>query len=196
MARSPASFGPFRDIHQYIEQMSQPVGGEFGTRTGFDAEWEALESQHRRMTRDMSLWKSGRHPGNRDKNRYMDVLPNESTRVKLQISDPMESDYINSNYIDGKLFHLPHNNYICAQAPNSATVNDFWRMIWENDVGLILMLTKEVERSRNKSIRYWPEVATEGNPSPSMAFGNLVVEWDAEEGCEVHKDNLADVVFR
>lgn len=74
-------------------------------------------------------------PCNKTKNRYTDVLPVESTRIKLEprTNEP-GSDYINANQVrdptpapDGEEV----NDYICAQAPLQNTLNDFWRMIWE-----------------------------------------------------------------
>ena len=37
-------------------------------------------------------------------------------------------------------------NYICTQAPTEASVDDFWRMVWEQKSLLVVMLTREVEK--------------------------------------------------
>jgi len=44
--------------------------------------------------------------------------------------------------------------YIGAQGPLLGTVGDFWRMVWEQDVHLMLMLTAETEGRRVKCHRY------------------------------------------
>ncbi|CEG44032.1 receptor-type tyrosine-protein [Plasmopara halstedii] len=78
------------------------------------------------------------------KNRYRDVLPIEKTRVKLL---RQSDDYINANYIDG--------GYIACCAPVPAAIRDFWHMIWQCHVHVILMLTNFVEQERVKADIYW-----------------------------------------
>ena len=85
---------------------------------------------------------------NRGKNRYMNVLPNESSRVRLNQSN----DFINANrvtYQNGK-------SYIATQAPLPGTKEDFWLMVWQERVSLIVMLTNLVENGKTKSDHYWP----------------------------------------
>ena len=47
--------------------------------------------------------------------------------------------------------------YIGSQGPLPNTVAEFWRMIWEQQVSLLLMLTAESEGRRVKCHRYWPQ---------------------------------------
>jgi len=96
------------------------------------------------------------------KNRYKDVLPLENTRVKLnQISGQLGSDYINANYI-----HDSDEKYIACQAPLPHTIVDFWRMIWEQNTGIIVMLTKLIEKNCYKAHLYWPQT-----PGARLIFG-------------------------
>lgn len=37
---------------------------------------------------------------------------------------------------------LKPNAYIVTQGPTEETVNDFWRMVWQEKVSAIIMLTK------------------------------------------------------
>lgn len=75
------------------------------------------------------------------KNRYLDIQCVESTRIRLKKSkksgDP--SNYINANYVSG---YSNDKTYICAQGPVESTVNDHWRMIIQERVGVIIMTTK------------------------------------------------------
>ncbi|XP_014306674.2 receptor-type tyrosine-protein phosphatase epsilon-like, partial [Myotis lucifugus] len=81
---------------------------------------------------------------NRDKNRYPNILPNDHSRVILsQVDGTPCSDYINASYIDG---YKEKNKFIAAQGPKQETVNDFWRMIWEQKSATIVMLTNLKER--------------------------------------------------
>ena len=41
--------------------------------------------------------------------------------------------------------------YIATQGPVAETKNDFWRMIWEQDIEIIVMLTKRIESGKVRS---------------------------------------------
>jgi len=96
-----------------------------------------------------------RRSANRDKNRFRSILPFDKTRVCLAGGE--EKDYINATHIKfetaGMSFH-----YIAAQGPLSTTVDDFWRMVWEQRVDTIVMVTKDVEGGKIKCHRYWPDL--------------------------------------
>lgn len=63
-------------------------------------------------------------------------------------------DYINASFIHGASGDI---EYICSQAPVDDTIVDFWRMIFQEDVNIVLMLTPLVEQGRRKSSLYFPE---------------------------------------
>jgi len=66
------------------------------------------------------------------------------------------SDYINASYINGQI-PGSERTYICTQGPTKNTIDDFWKMVWEQTSSVIVMLTKEVENTKPKCSRYWPE---------------------------------------
>ncbi|RLN94763.1 hypothetical protein BBJ28_00005281 [Nothophytophthora sp. Chile5] len=115
------------------------------------------------------------------KNRYRDVLPFEKTRVKLQNVSTSEAagDYINANFIDG--------GYIACCAPVPAAIRDFWHMVWQCDVHVVLMLTNFVERERLKADMYWDP------RGQAVAFDGVYVQLLDEEQ---HPASLGFIVRR
>nr|XP_027803714.2 tyrosine-protein phosphatase non-receptor type 20 [Marmota flaviventris] len=93
----------------------------------------------------------GNEPLNREKNRYRDILPYDSTRVPLGES----MDYINASYIR-IVNHGEENFYIATQGPLPHTTNDFWQMVLENNSDVIAMITRDVEDGVTKCHNYWP----------------------------------------
>uniref|UniRef100_A0A183D4X1 Tyrosine-protein phosphatase domain-containing protein n=1 Tax=Gongylonema pulchrum TaxID=637853 RepID=A0A183D4X1_9BILA len=110
-------------------------------------------------------------PVNRPKNRLVNMVPYDSSRVVLR-SIPGEdgSDFINASWIDG---YRQRGAYIATQGPMPHTVGDFWRMIWEHHSSIIVMLIRTVEVGREKCCEYWPA-------EMGARFGCLVVEPVAE----------------
>ncbi|XP_066970280.1 tyrosine-protein phosphatase 10D-like isoform X2 [Macrobrachium rosenbergii] len=91
---------------------------------------------------------------NRPKNRFTNILPYDTTRFKLQPTDDEEgSDYINANYVSG---HNSPREFIVTQGPLPSTRDDFWRMVWESNSRAIVMLTRCIEKGREKCDHYWP----------------------------------------
>ncbi|XP_023380175.1 tyrosine-protein phosphatase non-receptor type 9 isoform X1 [Pteropus vampyrus] len=93
-------------------------------------------------------------PGNLEKNRYGDVPCLDQTRVKLtKRSGHTQTDYINASFMDG---YKQKNAYIGTQGPLENTYRDFWLMVWEQKVLVIVMTTRFEEGGRRKCGQYWP----------------------------------------
>ncbi|NXY51402.1 PTN22 phosphatase, partial [Ceuthmochares aereus] len=113
-------------------------------------------------------------PENIKKNRYKDILPFDHSRVELSlITSDADSDYINANFIKG--VYGPK-AYIATQGPLPTTVIDFWRMIWEYKVLVLVMACMEFEMGKKKCERYWAEAG--GSP---LQCGPFSVSCEAEE---------------
>uniref|UniRef100_A0A673N6K6 protein-tyrosine-phosphatase n=1 Tax=Sinocyclocheilus rhinocerous TaxID=307959 RepID=A0A673N6K6_9TELE len=98
---------------------------------------------------------------------------NDSTRVRLScLEDDPYSDYINANYIPGNNFRWV---YIATQGPLPGTKDDFWRMVWEQNVHSLVMVTQCVERGMVKCDRYWPV------DSEPLYYGEVVVQLLSEK---------------
>ncbi|XP_065657512.1 tyrosine-protein phosphatase Lar isoform X12 [Hydra vulgaris] len=91
---------------------------------------------------------------NQAKNRFKNIYPYDDTRVKLTQKPGVDgSDYINANHVDS---YACKDFFIATQAPLESTVGDFWRMVWEQKCGAIVMISKEKEGGQIKVHPYWP----------------------------------------
>ncbi|KAJ5175487.1 uncharacterized protein N7482_001364 [Penicillium canariense] len=86
------------------------------------------------------------------KNRYNDIYPFDHSRVRLEGVPMGGCDYVNANHLQAE---FSNRRYIATQAPVPDTFNDFWRVVWEQDVRLLVSLTAEVERGQVKCHPYW-----------------------------------------
>uniref|UniRef100_A0A672Q0R4 Tyrosine-protein phosphatase non-receptor type 9 n=1 Tax=Sinocyclocheilus grahami TaxID=75366 RepID=A0A672Q0R4_SINGR len=91
---------------------------------------------------------------NQERNRYGDVLCLDQTRVRLKARRNERSDYINASFMDG---YKQKNAYVGTQGPLEKTYGDFWRMVWEQSVLVIVMTTRTDEGGRRKCGQYWPK---------------------------------------
>ncbi|XP_072046563.1 uncharacterized protein [Amphiura filiformis] len=109
-----------------------------------------------------------------EKNRYRNILPYDTNRVCLH--DPPDGlDYINASYVDG---HHGKNEYIVTQGPLPNTIEDFWEMVWENEIPTIIMNTNLVENGRVKCEKYWPD---SGEAQYGRMTVKLISESDTQE---------------
>ncbi|XP_076079958.1 receptor-type tyrosine-protein phosphatase mu-like isoform X1 [Mytilus galloprovincialis] len=105
---------------------------------------------------------------NKIKNRYGNIIAYDHTRVILTpVADDENDDYTNANYIDG---YKREKAYIAAQGPTKPTIDDIWRMVWQEDSKTIIMLTNPTETGKKKCEQYWPD---EGK----QEYAGLIVEF-------------------
>jgi protein tyrosine phosphatase len=101
------------------------------------------------------------------KNRYESIWPYEHTRVKLGADSLNSCDYVNASFVQAT---GTNKRYIATQCPLPATftvsvvspwfgsandVQDFWNVVWQQDVRVIVMLTAETESGLLKAHNYW-----------------------------------------
>lgn len=176
----PLNPRPVQCLRDHIKKLFQSRHGMYG-ENGFDIEFSYIE---RKTEKELYFgdYKSAIQPCNHSKNRYSNVLPLERTRVILSKDGTDGSDYINASYINGQ---IPGSEraYICTQGPTKNTIDDFWKMVWEQTSNVIVMLTKEVENTKPKCSRYWPE------EREAEIFGQLRVTL-------LHVDLTGEIVIR
>ncbi|XP_077998024.1 tyrosine-protein phosphatase non-receptor type 11-like [Glandiceps talaboti] len=166
-------------IDNRVKELSKTNGTDNDANTtnagkaGFWEEFEALQQQE---CKHLFSRKDGAKPENKPKNRYKNILPFDHTRVKLKSDDPDNpiSDYINANYIRQQFepeaeVQEEEPRYIATQGCLPQTVNDFWKMLWQENTRVIVMTTKEIERGKNKCTRYWP------NEGDKKEYGKVTV---------------------
>lgn len=160
----PSSEVHIRNLYNHLQMLMQIVPGE---------NCSALELEFRKIDTNKVVGKftAATLPVNQKKNRLSNILPYDMSRVFLQpLHGVQGSDYINASFIDGYRYK---NNYIATQGPLSNTFCDFWRMVYEHNSNIIVMLTKCEEMGIEKSYQYWPN---EGR----LDFMNFYVEPLAE----------------
>ncbi|XP_038677678.1 tyrosine-protein phosphatase non-receptor type 11b isoform X3 [Scyliorhinus canicula] len=149
------------NIENRVKELNKTADNTEKPKQGFWEEFELLQQQEYKL---LYSRKEGQRMENKSKNRYKNILPFDNTRVTLKEVDEtiLGSDYINANNITMKLKNGKHGDesktYIATQGCLQNTINDFWKMIYQENTHVIVMTTKEVERGRNKCFRYWPDL--------------------------------------
>ncbi|XP_018025351.1 tyrosine-protein phosphatase 99A isoform X2 [Hyalella azteca] len=149
------AYGPVavQDFAQHVQRLH--ADGDIG----FSKEYEAIQAAS--TTESLSAEHS-HHPDNKQKNRYLNIVAYDHTRVPLrplpgQSKRSSVLEYVNANYIDG---YDKARAYIGTQGPLPSTFDTFWRMVWEQRVSIIVMITNLVERGR-ESIKKQPKLASQ-----------------------------------
>ncbi|XP_008400953.1 tyrosine-protein phosphatase non-receptor type 18 isoform X7 [Poecilia reticulata] len=138
-----------------------------------EQEYQVVRSQSLQLKKRHGLTTEvGSLKDNAKKNRYKDILPYDQTRVVLSLqTSGSDSDYINASFVQGASGDC---RYIASQAPLSSTLTDFWRMIWQHKIKVIVMACREVEMGKRKCECYWAA------PHQSAAFGPFTVTTQVE----------------
>ncbi|XP_035864005.1 tyrosine-protein phosphatase non-receptor type 11b isoform X2 [Sander lucioperca] len=165
------------NIENRVRELNKVADNSEKPKQGFWEEFEVLQQQECKL---LYPRKEGQKPENKSKNRYKNILPFDTTRVELREIDPdvPGSDYINANYIRYIIVQSKHEEqrhedegkvFIATQGCLQNTVVDFWKMVYQENTHVIVMTTKEMERGRNKCVRYWPDLHA------TKEFGKVLV---------------------
>ncbi|KAJ8311639.1 hypothetical protein KUTeg_010994 [Tegillarca granosa] len=104
---------------------------------------------------------------NRRKNRHENVLPFDRSRVKFTEE---RNNYINASYLQN-FKNKSGQDFIVTQHPLTNTIEDFWTMIWEQNVSVIVMLTPQNDDCKISYEKYFPS-----EPQSTKQYGSVNVE--------------------
>ncbi|XP_029520895.2 tyrosine-protein phosphatase non-receptor type 22 isoform X3 [Oncorhynchus nerka] len=143
-------------LRGFLAQVESKEAEEEEAESGFTGEFLRLKRQSTKYRTDKTYpTKVAEKQENVKKNRYKDIVPFDHSRVKLSLTTSKnDNDYINASFIKGV---SGARDYIATQGPLPHTVLDFWRMLWEYNIEVIVMACREYEMGRKKCERYWPE---------------------------------------
>lgn len=97
----------------------------------------------------------------------------DATRVNLTFEVPPKEDYIHASWVTTTQCQLGV-RLILAQAPQTNTVDDFWRMVWQEKAHSIVMLCGKYE-GQSACPQYWPSA------KDTLTYGSITV---------AHQENL------
>ncbi|VDD94158.1 unnamed protein product [Enterobius vermicularis] len=133
------------------------------TEKEYNDQFTKIRTEQDKRLRSNALCKVGKEERYIKKNRYRDILPFDNNRVRLRqqsksngdaVTEEDDGDYINASPIQ---YDNTNTKYIAAQAPLKETLDDWFHMIQQENVGVIVCLCKLVESNKVKCERYWPE---------------------------------------
>ncbi|XP_076022664.1 tyrosine-protein phosphatase non-receptor type 22 [Genypterus blacodes] len=142
-------------LRQLLAQLERQEDVDKEDENSLAGEFSRLKRQSIRYRIDQTYpTKVAERQENVKKNRYKDIVPFDHSRVKLTLTTSKnDSDYINASFIKGV---SGSRAYIATQGPLTHTVLDFWRMLWEYNIEVIVMACREFEMGKKKCECYWP----------------------------------------
>ncbi|KAG8183434.1 hypothetical protein JTE90_023190 [Oedothorax gibbosus] len=167
-------------VHNFEERISRPM---YSSRIELVKEFGDLKENSPQQPCNAAKLEH-----NLAKNRWVKMLPHDHSRVKLfSFDDKLKPDFINANYIPGDSHLL---EYIASQGPLKETVEDFWTMIWQQSVSVVVMLTQCVEKAVKNCEQYWPA------SGQSRIFGEIQVYTQSESVLTSYVVRVLAVQFR
>ncbi|XP_068996266.1 tyrosine-protein phosphatase non-receptor type 22 [Embiotoca jacksoni] len=143
-------------LRSFLAQLERQEAADEEASNGIAGEFTRLKCLSIRYRTDKIYpTKRAEKQENIKKNRYKDIVPFDHSRVKLTLTTSKnDTDYINASFIKGE---SGSRAYIATQGPLPHTVVDFFRMLWEYDVKVVVMACREFEMGKKKCELYWPK---------------------------------------
>ncbi|XP_025128339.2 tyrosine-protein phosphatase non-receptor type 23 isoform X2 [Bubalus bubalis] len=168
---------------QQLRQELEAFRGQLGAAGALDTVWRELQDAQELDARGRSIAIARCYSL---KNRHQDVMPYDSNRVVLRSG---KDDYINASRVEGLSPYCPP--LVATQAPLPGTAADFWLMVHEQKVSVIVMLVSEAEMEKQKVARYFP--TERGQP---MVHGALSLALSSVRTTETHVERVLSLQFR
>ncbi|XP_019383910.1 PREDICTED: receptor-type tyrosine-protein phosphatase C [Gavialis gangeticus] len=158
---------PLSELHTYLNYLK---------RRDQPNEPSLLEAEFQRLPtyKGWRTQNTGNRGENKSKNRNSKVIPYDFNRVPIKHEEEKSKEsehdsdessdedseseeasrYINASFISG---YWGPRAMIATQAPMQETVNDFWQMVFQRKVKVIVMLTELKEGDQELCAQYWGE---------------------------------------
>ncbi|XP_008429118.1 tyrosine-protein phosphatase non-receptor type 23 [Poecilia reticulata] len=179
VARLHSELGHYRAQVESLEHPSENEGGV----SVLDARWKELQDQQEKDARQLSIAIARCYTM---KNRHQDVMPYDFNRVVLQSG---KDDYINASFVDDLSPYCPR--LIATQAPLTGTAADFWLMVYEQKVSLIVMLVSEQELDKGKVLRYFPT-----ERGQQLSQGPITLSLTTQKMAPTHVERMISLQYR
>uniref|UniRef100_A0AAR2KG50 Tyrosine-protein phosphatase non-receptor type 23 n=1 Tax=Pygocentrus nattereri TaxID=42514 RepID=A0AAR2KG50_PYGNA len=164
-----------------VQSLERPSGE--GGLSELDARWKELQDQQEKDSRQLSIAIARCYTM---KNRHQDVMPYDRNRVVLRSG---KDDYINASFIEDLSPYCPR--LIATQAPLTGTAADFWLMVYEQKVSLIVMLVSEQELEKQKVLRYFP-----CERGQQVAQGPITLTLTTQKNTPTHVERMIGLQYR
>ncbi|XP_025900046.1 tyrosine-protein phosphatase non-receptor type 23 [Nothoprocta perdicaria] len=178
LRRLRADLERFRGLVERLECPAAP-----GAASPLDAVWKELQDAQERDARQLSIAIARCYSM---KNRHQDVMPYDRNRVLLRSG---KDDYINASRVEDLSPYCPA--IIATQAPLLGTAADFWLMIYEQKVSVVVMLVSEQELDKQKVLRYFP--SERGQP---VVQGPLTLVLSSVRAAPTHVERMITLQYR
>ncbi|XP_035991274.1 tyrosine-protein phosphatase non-receptor type 23 [Fundulus heteroclitus] len=165
-----------------VDSLEHPSESEGGVSV-LDARWKELQDQQEKDARQLSIAIARCYTM---KNRHHDVMPYDLNRVVLQSG---KDDYINASFVEDLSPYCPR--LIATQAPLSGTAADFWLMVYEQKVSLIVMLVSEQELDKGKVLRYFPT-----ERGQQLSQGPITLSLTTQKMTPTHVERMISLQYR
>uniref|UniRef100_A0A8V1ADX0 Tyrosine-protein phosphatase non-receptor type 23 n=1 Tax=Gallus gallus TaxID=9031 RepID=A0A8V1ADX0_CHICK len=175
--RLRAELERFRALLQRLEQT------EPGGTAELDVLWKELQDAQERDARQLSIAIARCYSM---KNRHQDIMPYDRNRVVLRSG---KDDYINASRVEDLSPYCP--TIIATQAPLLGTAADFWLMIYEQKVSVVVMLVSEQELEKQKVLRYFP--TERGQP---LVQGPITLVLSSVKAAPTHVERMITLQYR
>ncbi|KAM4027438.1 tyrosine-protein phosphatase non-receptor type 23 isoform 2-T2 [Anomaloglossus baeobatrachus] len=163
-----------------VAALDKPVPG---AATQLDAMWKDFQDAQEKEARNLSIAIARCYTM---KNRHQDIMPYDKNRIVIQSG---KDDYINASKIEDLSPYCP--TIIATQAPLVGTASDFWLMIYEQKVSLIVMLVSDLEIEKQKVVRYFP--TERGQP---VLHGHITLTLTSHKVADTHVERVMSLQYK